>query len=250
MEANILNLLAAQTAVDTPVLEAVVNLTQQMDARMATLENSVRQRPSPSLSPSPSPSADPWPPSADSSVALRGRRRIGGHQSSKATACSHDCERCWGVRQVQYLKTATVAPHSGRTVDTQTLLLVDFVTWPTVFGRLRLLLSVRSRQEAWSLSFPSIALSKQNILPADAPIFELSRSGDFAGIVDLFRRGAASPNDRTADGQTPLSVSGLELPAEWAPALTTCISSRYATAISPRRAASSTSRRAWRTTTA
>jgi hypothetical protein len=242
MEENILNLVAARTAVDTPLLEAVLALTRQIDTRMATLESSVRQRPSPS--------ADPWPSSAAANTVPCGRRRIGGHQSTKTKACSHDCERCWGVRQVQYVKTATVAPHSGRTVGTQALLLVDFVSWPTVFGRLRFLLSIRSRQQAWSLSFPSITLSTQNSLPTDAPIFELSRRGDFAGIVDLFRMGSASPNDRTVDGQTPLSVSEPELQAETAPELTTSTSSRYAMAISPLRAACSTSRRAWRTTTA
>ena len=125
-------------------------------------------------------------------------------------ACSRDCNcyQCWGIQQVRYMKTATVAPHSRRITDTQYQLAINFMTWKTIFGQFRLQLWMQFRQQAWSLS-PSITLSKQNILPCDAPIFMLSLKGDFAGIIDLFRRGLASPNDRTVDGETPLSVSCL-----------------------------------------
>jgi len=130
-------------------------------------------------------------------------------------ACFRDCNcyQCWGVQQVRYMKTATVAPHSRRTMDTQYELGVDFMTWKTIFGQFRLQLWIQFRQQAWSLS-PSITLSKQNILPDDSPIFELSRNGDFAGIINLFRRGLASPNDQTVDGKTPLLVSCLR-PLRW-----------------------------------
>jgi len=141
---------------------------------------------------------------------VSGRVLLAQSQTLRRRACSRDCNcyQCWGVQQVRYMKTATVAPHSRRTMDTQYELGVDFMTWKTIFGQFRLQLWIQFRQQAWSLS-PSITLSKQNILPDDSPIFELSRNGDFAGIIDLFRRGLASPNDQTVDGKTPLLVSCL-----------------------------------------
>jgi len=142
---------------------------------------------------------------------VSGRVLLAQSQRLRRRACSRDCNcfQCWGIQQVQYIKTATVAPHSRRIMDTQYQLAVDFTTWKTIFGQFRLQLWIQFRQQAWSLS-PSITLSKQNILPRDSPIFELSRNGDFAGIMDLFRRGLASPNDRTVDGKTPLWVSCLD----------------------------------------
>jgi hypothetical protein len=149
-------------------------------------------------------------------------------------ACSWDCNcyQCWGIQQVRYMKTAKVAPHSRRIIDTQYQLSVDFTTWKTIFGQFRLQLWMQFRQQAWSLT-PSITLSKQNILPYNAPIFELSREGDFAGIMDLFRRGLASPNDRTVDGETPLFVSFLDCYVVETMWTDSSVSMRYLIIISP-----------------
>lgn len=124
-----------------------------------------------------------------------------------------DCEDR-GLAQVRYRSSATIAPHSRQQLDKQYLIEADFTTWKTLFGQFRLLLSVTAQQQAWSLSFPTISFSKQNIVSGEAPIFKLAHRGDFRGIVELFRLGLASPNDRTIDGKTPLLVrliaSGLQ----------------------------------------
>jgi len=186
-----------------PLIVETLDISRKLDARMGTLESRCIANSQQSHSP------DPQSPSTTGLSVLRNRMRIGGHRTPKGRAFSQacNCSRCWGVRQFGYLKSATVAAHSGRITETQYHVEVDFVSWVTIFGQFRFLLSLQSQQQAWSLGFPSITLSKQNILPVDAPIFELSRKGDFAGIVDLFRKGSASPNDRTLDGQTPLWVS-------------------------------------------
>jgi len=112
-----------------------------------------------------------------------------------------------GSAQIRYRSSTTVAPHSGRLLDKQYLVEADFTTWKTLFGQFRFLLSVKARQQAWSLSFPIITFSKQHIVGYDAKIFDFAAKGDFNGIVELFRKGLASPNDRTIDGRTPLLVS-------------------------------------------
>lgn len=117
-----------------------------------------------------------------------------------------DCEDC-GLALVRYRSSTTVAPHSGQLLDTKYLFEVDFTTWKTIFGQFRFLLSVKAQQQAWSLSLPTIAFSKQNIVSLDAPIFKFARQGNFKGMVELFRLGLASPNDRTTSGRTPLLVS-------------------------------------------
>jgi len=112
-----------------------------------------------------------------------------------------------GLAQVRYRSSTTLAPHSGRQLHNQYLVEADLTTWKTLFGQFRFLLSVKAQQQAWSLSFPIITFSKQNIVSLDAPIFKLAEKGDFRKMVELFRMGLASPNDRTIDGRTPLLVS-------------------------------------------
>lgn len=121
--------------------------------------------------------------------------------SSKVRRCEDR-----GLAQVRYRSSTTIAPHSRRELDKQYLVEADFTTWKTLFGQFRFLLSVRAQQQAWSLSFPTITFSKQNIVSSEAPIFKLAHRGDFRGIAELFRLGLASPNDRTIDGKTPLLV--------------------------------------------
>ena len=49
-------------------------------------------------------------------------------------------------------------------------------------------------------------LQPLRVVPADSPIFELSRNGNIDGVRTLLSKGYASPYDRNTDGQTPLWV--------------------------------------------
>jgi hypothetical protein len=117
-----------------------------------------------------------------------------------------NCDCLWGLGQSKFRNIKFAAPHTGRQRDSVYLFQTEFTTWQTMFGKFRFLLSVKAQKQAWSLSLPTISFSKQNIIPEEALIFELAHEGDFKGILKLFRKGLASPNDRTVDGRTPLMV--------------------------------------------
>ncbi|KAF8539944.1 hypothetical protein BDD12DRAFT_881451 [Trichophaea hybrida] len=115
-----------------------------------------------------------------------------------------NCDCFWGIGQSRFRNTKTRTPHTGRQKESIYLFETEFTTWQTMFGKFRLHLLVEAKKQAWSLSFPTITLSKQNIVPEDASVFALAEEGDIEGILELFRKGLASPNDRTIDGWTPL----------------------------------------------
>ncbi|KAF8246409.1 hypothetical protein K440DRAFT_367698 [Wilcoxina mikolae CBS 423.85] len=112
------------------------------------------------------------------------------------------CDRGYG--QARYRSYRTMSPYSGRTLDSKYLFEADFTTWNTIFGKFRFAVTVQAQQQGSSWSLPWITITKQNIRPVDAPVFQLAKQGDFEGLVELFRKGEASPHDRTVDGWTPL----------------------------------------------
>jgi len=118
-----------------------------------------------------------------------------------------NCDCSWGLGQSRFRNIKTTTPHTGRQKESTYLFETEFTTWQTMFGKFRLHLSVKAQKQAWSLSFPTITLSKQNIVPDDALVFELAEKGDIEGMLELFRKGLASPNDRALIGATPLHVS-------------------------------------------
>jgi len=117
-----------------------------------------------------------------------------------------NCDCIWGLGESRFRNTKTRTPHTGRQKESTYLFETEFTTWQTMFGKFRLHLSVKAQKQAWSLSFPTITLSKQNIVPDDALVFKLAKEGDIEGILGLFREGLASPNDRELNGTTPLHV--------------------------------------------
>jgi hypothetical protein len=117
-----------------------------------------------------------------------------------------NCDCSWGLGQSRFRNTKTTTPHTGRQKERTYLFETEFTTWQTMFGKFRLHLSVKAQKQAWSLSFPTITLSKQNIVPDDALVFVLADKGDIEGMLELFRKGLASPNDRALNGATPLHV--------------------------------------------
>jgi len=117
-----------------------------------------------------------------------------------------NCECIWGLGESRFRNTKTRTPHTGRQKESTYLFETEFTTWQTMFGKFRLHLSVKAQKQAWSLSFPTITFSKQNIVPDNALVFKLAEEGDIEGILELFREGLASPNDRELNGTTILHV--------------------------------------------
>lgn len=116
------------------------------------------------------------------------------------------CDRGHGGLRLRHGRA--VAPHTGRTLDSHVLFEADLTTWALWWlGKFRMTLTVRAHwRPNGAFSLPSITLTRQAIRPADAPVFRLAASGDFAALVALFSARTASPHDRTDDGRTPLWV--------------------------------------------
>ena len=115
------------------------------------------------------------------------------------------CDRAYG--QFRYKTHRRIAPRAGTTLDSSYRLDADITTWDTPLGKFRFALTVQGRSLAGALSIPSVTLTRQSILPFDAPVFQLAAKGNVDGLCELFRCRLATPNDRTVDGRTPMIVS-------------------------------------------
>lgn len=82
------NIANTQSTVHTPKLEAQLDITQKIYTRMGTPERSFIAHSQQSRI------SDSRPQSTAGPLVLQGGKRIGGHQSTKAIACSKDCARC------------------------------------------------------------------------------------------------------------------------------------------------------------
>ncbi|KAF8532484.1 ankyrin repeat-containing domain protein [Trichophaea hybrida] len=209
MKEQVVTLVNSQPALQATMLE-VLDITRLVNKQLPVpVQESSSSQPSASLPPNSTSTVKPQVNVIDISAGrVLNQRHTPPCPGADPEAPEWSFQNCncndHGLAQVRYRSSTTVAPHSGRHLHNQYLVEADFTTWKTLFGQFRFLLSVKAKQQAWSLSFPTISFSKQNIVSLDAPIFKLAEKGDFSKMLELFRMRLASPNDRTIDGRTPL----------------------------------------------